>query len=141
MTAKFYTGPFDALNNFSAHAVEYNGVLYPTAEHAFQVTKSIDQDAKKAILAARSPLVAKTLSNGQYGAFRDPEWGDKKIGIMKDILTAKYEQHEEVRSVLDSTTGSTIEEDSPTDYFWGIGKDGLGKNHLGQIWMQIRDGQ
>jgi len=29
-------------------------------------------------------------------------------------------------------------ENSPTDYYWGCGKDGTGRNELGKILMKIR---
>jgi predicted NAD-dependent protein-ADP-ribosyltransferase YbiA (DUF1768 family) len=30
-------------------------------------------------------------------------------------------------------------ENSPIDYYWGCGKDGSGKNKLGQILMEVRE--
>lgn len=36
MAIKFYTDKYYAFDNFSAHAVEYGGKIYPTSEHAYQ---------------------------------------------------------------------------------------------------------
>ncbi|MGC1396759.1 MAG: NADAR domain-containing protein [Coleofasciculaceae cyanobacterium] len=30
-------------------------------------------------------------------------------------------------------------ENAPSDYYWGCGKDGSGKNMLGQILEEVRD--
>ena len=32
-----------------------------------------------------------------------------------------------------------IIEDSPTDYYWGCGKDKTGRNELGKILMKVRN--
>ena len=38
-----------------------------------------------------------------------------------------------------STKDYIIVEDSPKDNFWGWGKDRTGENHLGKLWMKLRD--
>lgn len=138
MPINFYTPPFYALNNFSAHAIEVDGVVYPTAEHAYQAAKLIDPAAKKAIRQARSPLLAQSLANNEHKTSRDPSWSDKKLSEMERILRIKLTQHPEVRKALLATGTEEIVEDSPTDYFWGEGKDGSGENHIGKLWMKLR---
>jgi ribA/ribD-fused uncharacterized protein len=138
VTIDFYTLPFYALNNFSAHAIEFNGKLYPTAEHAYQATKCTDEKGKEAIRRARSPMLAKELSHGLYHPARDPEWESKKVAIMEDIFRAKLAQHDEVLTVLKQSGTDEIIEGSPVDFFWGTGKDGSGENQLGKLWMKIR---
>jgi N-glycosidase YbiA len=138
MAINFYTPPFYALNNFSPHMVEVDGYLYPTAEHAFQTIKLTDSTAKAAIRSARSPLEAQRLANDAYAEYKDPDWLDKRVRVVEKILRLKLEQHVEVREVLARTGNEAIEEDSPTDYFWGVGADGTGQNQLGKLWMKIR---
>jgi len=137
----FYTPPFFALNNFSAHQIEYEGHVYPTAEHVFQSVKCLNEQGRAEIMAAKSPSEAKALANNKFAEFSDPHWSDKKVSLMEDILRAKLAQHEEVQRVLASTGSRQIVEDSPTDYFWGEGADGSGKNVLGKLWMKIRNEQ
>jgi predicted NAD-dependent protein-ADP-ribosyltransferase YbiA (DUF1768 family) len=55
MPIKFYTPEFYVFNNFSAHAIEFRGKLYPTCEHAYQATKCTDPEGQEAIRQARSP--------------------------------------------------------------------------------------
>lgn len=45
----FYEGRFYILSNFSAHEVEYGGVVYATSEHAYQVAKFRDPETREKI--------------------------------------------------------------------------------------------
>jgi ribA/ribD-fused uncharacterized protein len=139
MPINFYTPKFYVFNNFSAHAIEFRGKLYPTSEHAYQAAKCTDPQGQEAIRNARSPLQAKILANETYKAARDPDWGSKKVAIVEEILRAKLAQHQEAQEALRESGHEDIVEDSPTDYFWGVGADGSGQNMLGKLWMKIRD--
>lgn len=139
MPITFYTPEFYVLNNFSAHAIEFRGELYPTAEHAYQAAKCTDPLGKEEIRKARSPLMAKKLANEKYRPARDPDWDSKKLGVVEEILRTKLAQHPEAQEALANSGDEEIVEDSPTDYFWGAGADGSGQNMLGRIWMKIRE--
>jgi ribA/ribD-fused uncharacterized protein len=138
MPVYFYDQWYDVLNNFSANAVEINGTLYPTSEHAYQAAKCTDPKGKGEIRQAKSPLLAKEVSNEKYKFAKDPNWNNKKLAVMEAILRAKLDQHQEVRDALIRSGNEEIAEDSPTDNFWGRGKDGNGENQLGKLWMKIR---
>lgn len=139
MAINFYTPEFYVFNNFSAHAIEFKGKLYPTCEHAYQAAKCTDPQGREAIRHARSPLEAKRLANETYRAAKDPEWRSKKVTVVEAILRAKLAQHPEAQEALSKSGHEEIVEDSPTDYFWGEGADGSGRNMLGKIWMKLRD--
>jgi ribA/ribD-fused uncharacterized protein len=139
MPIKFYTPRFYVFNNFSAHAIEFRGKLYPTCEHAYQAAKCTDPQGQEAIRNARSPLEAKRLANETYKAARDPDWGNKKVAVVEEILRSKLAQHPEAQEALRDSGNEDIVEDSPTDYFWGEGADGSGQNMLGKLWMKLRD--
>src|SRR5262245_32559427 len=97
MPINFYTPKFYVFNNFSAHAIEFRGTLYPTCEHAYQAAKCTDPEGREAIRNARSPLQAKRLANETYKAARDPDWAAKKVAVVEDILRAKLAQHHEAQ--------------------------------------------
>ena len=139
MPINFYTPKFYVFNNFSAHAIEFRGKLYPTSEHAYQAAKCTDPQGCEEIRNARSPGRAKTLANETYGAAKDPAWDSKKVAVLEEILRAKLTQHPEAQKALRDSGHEDIVEDSPTDYFWGEGADGSGQNMLGKLWMKIRD--
>lgn len=138
MSVYFYNQWYDVLNNFSANAVEINGIVYPTSEHAYQAAKCTDPAGKQEILAATSPLLAKEVSNKKYKTAKDPNWDAKKLSTMESILRVKLNQHQEVRDALIKSGDEEIAEDSPVDTFWGRGADGSGENQLGKLWMKIR---
>jgi N-glycosidase YbiA len=139
-TVRFYSTPFEPLNNWSAHQVKIWGKTFATAEHAYQFKKfdMTDNDVADKVLNAPSPWAAYQLAQ-QYKAQMRDDWHQLKYSIMHEIITAKAAQHIDVQERLNKTAGRTIIEDSPSDSFWGCGADGLGENNLGKIWMDVRD--
>lgn len=135
----FYTREFYCLDNFSAFAVEIDGHLYPTAEHAYQSAKFTytAPDVVKKIWKARSPLEAKQIADSNRENLIS-NWNGTKVDIMEKILRAKLNQHPYVRQKLLQTKNYLICEDSPVDSFWGIGPDRKGENHMGKLWMKLR---
>jgi ribA/ribD-fused uncharacterized protein len=138
MPITFYTPEYYVFNNFSPHAIEFRGELYPTAEHAYQAAKCTDAQGREEIRSCRSPLLAKELANGKYRSARDPLWDQRKLLVVEEIIRAKLEQHAEARQALIGSADLEIVEDSPDDYFWGAGADGTGQNMLGKVWMKVR---
>jgi predicted NAD-dependent protein-ADP-ribosyltransferase YbiA (DUF1768 family) len=57
---------------------------------------------------------------------------------MRDILTAKADQHEYVRRKLLETGDRQLVENSWRDDFWGVGSNGNGQNQMGKLWMEVR---
>lgn len=133
----YYENSYFALNNFSAHTIKYNGIFYPTAEHAFHGAKFDDEKIKEEIRNTTSPLEAFELGK-KYKLLRKTNWNEIKVNILYEILKEKVKQHEEVKKVLLSTNEEEIVEDNPNDDFWGNGKDGSGQNQTGKILMKIR---
>ncbi len=136
----FFTPAYYPLDNFSAHALSVWGIDFPTAEHAFQWKKFSDnaKDVAEEILNAKSPQQVKEISDANKLG-QSPNWPEKRIEVMEEILRAKAKQHKDVRDVLEKTGKRLIIENSPVDSFWGIGSDGNGQNMVGKIWMKIRD--
>ncbi len=135
----FFTPAFHVLDSFSAHAIKLWGKTFPTAEHAFQWKKfsTVAPDVANAILAAGSPEAAKRIAIENKDKVL-PEWYENRASVMREILTAKAEQHQDVREQLQKTGTRTIIENSPVDSFWGCGPEGNGENTIGKIWMGIR---
>ncbi len=67
------------------------------------------------------------------------DWEQVKEDIMRRALSQKFTEHGDLRQLLLGTGDEEIIENSPTDYYWGCGKDGTGKNRLGQILMEVRE--
>jgi ribA/ribD-fused uncharacterized protein len=67
------------------------------------------------------------------------DWEKVKEDIMRRGVLRKFETHGDIREILLSTEDEEIVENSPSDYYWGCGKDGSGKNRLGVILMEVRE--
>lgn len=136
----FFTPAFYPLDNFSAHTVRIWGNRFLTAEHAYLWKKFsvANPGVAESIFDAESPEIAKTISmkHIQEGS---PSWHEERVHVMEEVLRAKAEQHEDVRTVLIKSGTRRIIENSPVDAFWGIGPEGIGQNTLGMLWMKIRE--
>lgn len=135
----FFTPAFHPLDNFSAHAIRVWGRDFPTVEHAFQWKKFSGTlpDVAEKVANAKSPHVAQGLARLHPGGIPEA-WRTERVDVMRELLRAKTEQHDDVKDVLTKTGSRVIIENSPVDGFWGIGPDGKGENMIGKIWMEIR---
>lgn len=151
---RFYrtSDEYGCFSNFSKHPVVMNGLVWKTSEHYYQAQKFNDISNMYTKLTfepdpsyedfwdvfnTESPKEAALMGRDPRRKMR-PDWGLVKNGIMTDVVTEKVKQHADVREKLLSTRNAIIIEDSPTDYYWGCGKDGTGLNWLGKILMIIR---
>lgn len=134
----FYEPEFYMLSNFSAHAIVFDGIFYPTAEHAYQAQKFDQQHIRVFISKEFSPHTAKNVAHAFPEVYRKDWCQELKLDVMGKILRKKLLTHNEVRGALLKTGQREIIENSPTDSFWGWGPDRQGQNHLGKIWMKIR---
>lgn len=134
----FYEGPWDFLSNASSFAVEWQGHLCSTSEHAYQAERFLDKALRQRICEARSVHDAKKIAQSERSRIRG-DWIFIKVGIMEQILRAKLEQHPHIRERLIGSGDVEIIKHSMEDPFWGIGPDQNGKNHLGKIWMNLRE--
>lgn len=134
----YYETSYFVFHNFSAHTIEYQGLTYPTAEHAFHAMKFKDAALREQIRTAPSPIAAFTLGK-ELKPQRRADWDEIKVGILTDIIRHKAQQNEDVKEALLASGSEEIVEVNPNDDFWGSGADGKGLNHTGKILMQIRD--
>lgn len=131
--------PFFEFTNFSLHSVEYDGRIYPTAEHLFQALKFVptNPDLAEQIRTQPSARAARTEA-GFHRAQQRADWFEVNIEVMDMVLHAKFIQHDDLRQKLLGTGNRELIEDSPDDVFWGIGRSGEGRNELGKALMRLR---
>jgi len=65
------------------------------------------------------------------------DWNDIRDKIMYKGLKKKFKDPE-LKKILLNTGDAYLIENSPRDYYWGIGKDGNGENKLGKLLMKLR---
>ena len=143
-----FSGPTSPLSNFWHCSLEYRDQLYYSSEHAYQAMKALcagSPENARAIRAADTAARAKHIA--RFVSLDDQqrqEWETLKVGVMKDILTTKYQQCMEFRDALQ---GGCVYVETTRDKFWGAGvtKDEFrsrgmnfeGKNVLGALLTQL----
>lgn len=140
MVINEFIGEYAWLSNFYPSIIKYEGVIYETAEAAFQAQKCVDAD-EKALFIGLAPSKAKKL--GKKVLLR-PDWETVKDIIMYKLLWIKFTANLELKDKL-LATGDTllIEGNHWHDKYWGVcpfngepGEDGL--NRLGELLMRVR---
>ena len=130
-----FFGEYRFLSNFYPSVIIYEGITYPTVEHAYQAAKVEGLTHKLRMAKMATPGDAKRLGQNVDLV---TDWNDKKLGIMYDLNKLKYTTHQELRGKLILTGDRDLEEtNSWGDTYWGVYKN-VGHNKLGLILMRIR---
>lgn len=137
-----FTRDYEFLSNFYPSEITYDGILYPTVEHAYQAAKSTDISIRQKIAGAPTPGEAKKL--GRSVVLRK-DWEHIKEYVMQRLLAAKFnrETHPElVWKLLKTGQAELIEGNWWHDRYWGKCRcaihKGVGNNRLGELLMELR---
>jgi ribA/ribD-fused uncharacterized protein len=131
-----FQGRYRFLSNFWPAEVVYEGVTYPTVEHAYQSAKTFDLNERKRIAGLKTPAEAK--AEGRKLKLRD-DWETAKFVVMEDCVRYKFTHHDELHAKLVATGDALLEEGNTWgDRVWGV-YQGQGENRLGKILMKVRD--
>ena len=133
----FHEEPYQFLSNFYEARIEYGGLTYGSSEAAFQAQKCLTEEEK---LRFTEMGPGRSKGAGRRVQLR-PDWNDVKLGIMEEIVRAKFAQHPELAARLLATGDKTLVEGNRWgDAFWGVDMGtGQGENHLGKILMKVRE--
>ncbi len=126
------------LSNFAYAPMVIDNVTYLTNEHYFQSKKFTGTKHENNIISLSSPAEVAHMGKRRDLPLRK-DWEEIKEKVMLEGLVQKFEQHEDFKKRLLNTVGLTLIEDSPYDYYWGVGKNHTGKNRLGVLLMYCRD--
>ena len=136
MAITSFRGKHGFLSNFYRCAVEFDGVFYSSAEHAYVAAKSLDHGVRMKVRRILHPGDVKRY--GRKIAIRDG-WDDIKFSVMRAIVTDKFMNNPALREKLIATGDEHIEEGNWWgDTYWGV-CEGEGKNNLGKIIMHVRE--
>jgi N-glycosidase YbiA len=131
-----FFGEHRFLSNFWPCQITFEGLEYPSVEHAYQAAKTLDQGLRVYIKSLPKPGQAKR--EGKNAQLR-PDWEDVKIQIMHKLVKEKFSKNESLKAQLLATGTKYLEETNTWgDSFWGVCK-GKGKNMLGHILMDVRN--
>lgn len=123
------------LSNFYEYEIEYEGMKYPSLEHAFQAAKTLIKSEKEFIQKQKSASQAKRL--GKIVKLR-PDWESVKLDIMRDLIMIKFSDLDLQNKLLATGKEQLIEGNTWGDKYWGV-CDGIGKNWLGKLLMEVRE--
>lgn len=123
----------------------------------FQAFKFMTTDPALAELIRTQPSARSARREaGYHRDHQRSDWFDVNVEVMDVILHAKFTQHKDLREKLLETGNRELIEDSPVrfsvpslphfyglnqeqdDVFWGIGRDGQGRNELGKALVRLR---
>lgn len=130
-----FNGDNAFLSNFYKWPVRYKGILYSSSEHAYMSEKNNDPEWK---LKCSDPLVTSAAIKRLSRTVQlIPNWDNLRVGIMEQVLRAKF-SHPFLRDrLLGTGNEELIEGNHWGDTFWGV-CNGKGENHLGKLLMKIR---
>lgn len=147
-----FEGEYSFLSNFHSSPVTYDGLTYPTAEHAFQAAKDWRPQVKKRMAALATPGEAKKAGRGKVDLRTKDEkwmnakplfvelgrgWNTERDNVMLGVVRAKF-QDPELRKMLLATGDAELTEGNTwNDKYWGV-SNGAGENKLGKILMRVR---
>lgn len=133
-----FNGKYHFLSNFYPSPVTYMGVVWQTAEHAFQAAK-LTGEAFEKMQRIPSPGAAKKYARSQP---KPLDWDDRKVQVMREVLAAKFRGSNQLWVWLCETGDARlIEGNTWGDTFWGqvLSRGGwIGQNMLGLLLMELR---
>jgi ribA/ribD-fused uncharacterized protein len=143
-----FNGEYFFLSNFYPHPVDFEGIIYPSSEHAFQAAKtnlSIER-----LRIRDQPSASKAKSEGRKLKLRE-DWEEVKDEVMYQICKEKFKDPSLAKKLLATAPRKLIEGNWWGDIYWGIADTtaysrrhdriltkGEGQNKLGEILMRVR---
>ncbi len=139
MTIYFYTKnqPYYEFSNFAPFGIEMDGIWWSTVENYYQAMKFNDESYIKKIRKVQTPKEAGNLGKSRNIKIKE-NWDEIKYDIMFEAVLKKFQTHSKLKDLLINTGDALLAENSPFDYYWGIGANGSGLNMLGKILMKVR---
>jgi len=142
--------PYGWLGNMSAFPLEYNGQTWRTAEALFQALRFMDPAIREEIRKEKSPMGAKMVAKRHADKMVVQPTSSEDLANMETVLRLKLDQHPHLKEELKKTGDETIIEDVSNrssqgrHLVWGMAFDQAtgqwtGQNHLGKLWMKLRD--
>lgn len=145
MIIQFYrtTEEYGFLSNFYQEPVYINTahggwVMAWHSEAIYQALKACPHQPRRAleILGTKSPHKAAQMGRDAERTKMRADWDEVRDDAMRIALKLKFAGG--LWRKLLATDTAILVEHSVTDAYWGAGRDGLGRNRLGQLLMELR---
>ena len=136
-----FRGRYRWLSNFYMAPVKFEGVMYPSSEHAYQAAKTLVPEKREWVREASTPSSAKR--RGQVVPLR-PGWDEMKSEVMLRIVQDKFRRNPGLAALLLATGEQPLVEGNVWhDNFFGDCscfdcRTIEGQNWLGRCLVQVR---
>ena len=140
------TPEYQFLSNFESTLVLVDGRVYCSSEHAYQSLRKeyigADESEQNAPSSAAASKKQGKKAVSKWSASATEEeleaYRQKVVPLMQRIVHCKFHSNPVLREALLKTHPAALIEQTDSE-FWGEGRDGHGKNHLGQILAAERE--
>ena len=134
MINKFF-GEYRFLSNFYPCKIVLDNIEFPSVEHAYVASKSLDENFRREVASIAKPGDVKKI--GKKVKLRE-DWESVKLFIMEYLVRQKFSNDPLKTKLIYTYPRELIEGNTWGDTFWGQ-CNGVGQNHLGKILMKIRE--
>lgn len=141
-----FRGEHRYLSNFYPVLLHFEGLDFPTLEHAYQAAKFLDREVREGLSQIRKPGTVKRLAKEfKKAGLQRPDWHDINVGTMKELLEQKFGQAPFGSWLVYTGDVPLVEGNTWHDNFWGTcrcGRDEClapGRNMLGKLLMGTRE--
>lgn len=141
-----FFGEYEFLSNFYMTPVLYEGLLYPSSEHAYQAAKTIILKERMMILNCKTPGQAKRMGSKKAKKITlRPGWDSMRVDIMINVVLSKFKNPELALKLLSTKNLQLIEGNQWHDNYWGECycedcKSFSKENKLGFVLTLVRSG-
>src|SRR3990172_6511970 len=127
------------LSNFYPSRITFEGLVYPTVEHAYQAAKTEEPEVRRHIQEKATAIQAKIF--GRELQLRE-DWEDIKLPIMRTLLRKKFYDPVLRAALIATNSDNLVETNYWHDNFWGSCTcnkcRNKGANWLGELLVELR---
>eukprot|EP00913_Durusdinium_trenchii_P020507 g19265.t1 len=135
-----FQGPYKFLSNFFWSELDFQGLRYPSVEHAFQAAKLVENQQRVAYgFTSPSLSFGEAKRLGRQVALRK-DWKEIREEVMAECLLAKFENPDLRKQLLSTGDRELVDGHSGSpDLIWGYHiPSKKGENRLGILLMELR---
>ena len=127
--------PMEFFSNLYRRPLVFDGIEFPTAEHAYQAGKARKKEVTGLANEAPTPSLLAMAAHGLNTWDIVPDWSLTKYDRMRKVVYAKFSQHEDLKQLLLNTGDARLVEtgtvSNGVNKTWGE-VNGKGLNMLGR---------
>lgn len=130
---------YGEFSNFALFPLFIDGVWWATSEHYYQAHKYDKEELIEWVRSAKTPYEA-AIRGRDKNIPKRADWDQRKDEFMEIAVREKFRAYPELLTLLKLTGTSKIFEHTKNDCYWGDCGDRTGKNKLGLLLEDIREG-